>query len=166
MTNRRSTAMNDNHSWEFTCKTCGGHSLTVTHVWSILAGPQGETWQEWGPLGPDHLWQFEFKEKIEDDKDDEEEVERGDFGEFAEDDSDSEAEEYETHEPEGDPQGDEFYVNCAGCDREIEFGWTQPERGGRIFPVECSDFAVGEYWPEPRYWEVWQQNHWLEENVE
>jgi hypothetical protein len=158
--------MNDNHSWEFTCKTCGAHSLTVTHVWSILAGPEGEKWQEWGPLEPDHLWHFEFKEKIEDDPDDEDEVERGDFGEFAEDDSDSEAEAYETHEPEGDPQADEFYVNCTGCDREIEFGWTQPERGGRIFPVECSDFAAGEYWPEPRYWETWQQKHWLEETSE
>jgi hypothetical protein len=153
--------MNETRPWEFTCKTCGGHSLTVTHVWSILAGPDSESWQEWGSLESDHLWRYDFKEKIEQDKDEEGEVERGDFGEFAEDDSDSEPEEYEVFEEESDPESDEFYVNCAGCDCEIEFGWSQPDRGGRIFPVECSDFVPGEYWPEPRYWDSWQQKHWL-----
>ena len=55
--------MNDK-SWEFTCKTCGAHKLTVTRVWHILAGPDSETWQEWGPLEANHLWRFEFKEKL------------------------------------------------------------------------------------------------------
>ena len=31
--------MNNNQPWEFTCKTCGGHNLTVTRVWNILTGP-------------------------------------------------------------------------------------------------------------------------------
>lgn len=39
--------MNDDQPWEFTCKTCGGHNLTVSRVWNILAGPESETWQEW-----------------------------------------------------------------------------------------------------------------------
>ncbi len=153
--------MNDRTYWEFTCKICGGHKLTVTHVWSILAGPESESWQEWGSLEADHLWRFEFKEKVEQESDEEGEVERGDFGEFADDDFDSEPEDYEIFEPEDDPENDEFYVNCAGCDREIEFGWSEPDRGGRIFPAECSDFVPGEYWPEPRYWDSWQQKHWL-----
>jgi hypothetical protein len=68
-------AMNDDQPWEFTCATCGGHKLTVYRVWNILAGPESETWQEWGPLEADHTWVFEFKEKVENDKDDE--VERG-----------------------------------------------------------------------------------------
>lgn len=159
--------MKDNRPWEFTCKTCNGHSLTVTHVWTILAGPATESWQEWGPLDSDHLWHFIYKEKIETEQEEEEDgVERGDFGEFTEDDSDSEPEEYETYEQEDDTDGDEFYVNCASCDREIEFGWSQPERGGRIYPVECSDFVPGEYWPEPRYGEAWKQKHWLRKNIE
>ena len=149
--------MTDRKPWEFTCKTCGSHKLTVTHVWTTLAGPESESWQEWGPLEADHLWRFEFKEKIEQDEDEEGEVERGDFGEFAEDDSDSEPEEYEVFEEESD----EFYVNCTGCDREIEFGWSQPDRGGSIFPVECSDFTPKKIWPEPRYLDSWQQKHWL-----
>jgi len=146
---------------ESPCKTCGGHSLTVTHVWSILAGPDSKSWREWGLLKGDHLWRYDFKEKVEQAKDEEGEVEQGDFGEFAEDDSDSEPEEYEVFEEESNPESDEFYVNCAGCDREIEFGWSQPDRGGRIFPAECSDFVPEECWPEPRYWDSWQQKHWL-----
>jgi hypothetical protein len=151
--------MNDYQPWKFNCKTCGGQSLTVTHIWTTLAGPDTESWQEWGPLKDNHAWQFEFKEKIEKNAGDE--VERGDFGKFAEDDSASKPEEYEIFEEESDSESDEFYVNCADCDREIEFGWSQPNRGGRIFPVECSDFVPGEIWPEPRYLDSWQQKHWL-----
>jgi hypothetical protein len=153
--------MSDNQPWEFTCKTCGGHRLTVMHTWTILAGPDSERWQEWGPLEADHLWHFDNKEKIETENDEDDEAERGDFGEYAEDDSSSRPEEYEVFEPENDPESDEFYVNCAGCDREIEFGWSQPNRGGLIFPAECSDFIPGEIWPEPRYFDSWQRKHWL-----
>jgi len=153
--------MNDHQPWEFTCKTCSSHKLTVTHVWNILAGPESESWREWGPLKADHLWRYDFKEKVEQDEDEEDEVERGDFGEFAEDDSDSEPEEYEEFEQESDSESDEFYVNCTGCDREIEFGWSQPDRDGRIFPVECSDFVPLQIWPDPKYVDVWQQRGWL-----
>ncbi len=64
----------------------------------------------------------------------------------------SRSEEYEIYEPEINPGNDKFYVNCAGCDREIEFGWSQSNRGGRIFPVECSDFIPGKYSPEQDIW--------------
>ena len=151
--------MNDQQSWEFTCKTCGGHDLTVTRIWTILAGPLSERWQEWGPLEADHHWHYEFEEKVEENPDDA--VERGDRGEFLEDDSASEPEDFEVFEPEDDPESDEFYVNCAGCDREIEFGWSQRDRGGLIYPVECSDFVPGGIWPEPRYLDSWQHKHWL-----
>ena len=143
--------MNDHQHWEFTCKTCGGHKLTVTHVWNVLAGPDSESWQEWGPLEADHHWHYDFKEKIETEEDEEDEVERGDLGEFAEDDSDSEPEEYEVVNQESDPESDELYVNCASCDREIEFGRSESNRGGGIFPIECSDFIPGKFWMEPRY---------------
>ena len=152
--------MNEHQPWEFTCATCGGRKLNVYRVWNILAGPESETWQEWGPLEADHTWKFEFKEKIEEDNDDK--VERGDFSEFAEDDSASKPEEYEIFESEDNPGNDKFYVNCAGCDREIEFGWSEPNRGGGIFPAECSDFISGKFWPEPRYLDSWQRKGWLQ----
>ena len=94
--------MNDLKPWEYTCKTCGDHNLTVTRIWTILAGLASERWQEWGPLEADHHWHYEFKERVEENPDDE--VERGDFGEYAEDDSASEPEEYEMFETENNPE--------------------------------------------------------------
>jgi hypothetical protein len=155
--------VNDTQPWEFTCKTCGGHKLNVTRVWKILAGPDSERWQEWGPLEADHHWRFEFKEKVDEEKDwdRDDEVDRWDFAKYTKDNSSSTPEEYEIFEPESNPGNDRFYVNCANCDREIEFGWSQPNRGGLIFPVECSDFIPGGIWPEPRYLDSWHQKHWL-----
>jgi hypothetical protein len=118
----------DNHTWEFTCKTCGGHGISLTHVWSIQAGPEIERWQEWGPLEAEHHWHFEFRERVQEKTDDE--VDRGDFGEYEEDNSASEPEEYEVFEKESDPESDEGYVNCASCDHEIEFGWSHPIEAG------------------------------------
>jgi hypothetical protein len=153
--------MNDRQPWEFTCKTCGGHNLTVSHVWTILAGPDTESWQEWGSLEGDHSWHFEFKEKIQKEKEEDGDADRGNFGVYLKDDSSSKPEDFEVFESEGNPGNDKFFVNCASCDREIEFGWSQPNRGGRIFPVECSDFIPGEIWPEPRYLSSWHQKGWL-----
>jgi len=34
--------MYDYQPWEFTCKTCGGQSLTVSRVWLTLAGSEIE----------------------------------------------------------------------------------------------------------------------------
>ncbi len=76
--------MNGNDASRFTCVKCGGHDLIVTHIWKIQAGVKSESWQEWGPLKNDHHWQYEFKEKVEENTDDE--VQRGDYGEFQEDD--------------------------------------------------------------------------------
>ena len=161
--------MNVNQPWEFTCKTCGGHKLTVTRVWKILAGPDSETWQEWGSLEANHEWRFEFKEKIEIEKDKfkdkDEAFERWDYSEYTKDNSSTKPEEYEIYETEDNPGNDRFYVNCSSCDREIEFGWSQSNRGGLIFPVECSDFIPGKYWPELRYLDSWQQKGWLKKEL-
>jgi hypothetical protein len=156
---RRHKVMDNNDSSKFTCKECGSHNLTVTHVWSILAGADSERWQEWGQLKDNHHWHYEFKEKIEENADDE--VQTGDFSEFEEDDSASEPEEYEIHEKEADRENDEFFLNCEGCDREIEFGWSQPDRRGLIMPVEFSDFIPSTSSPDPKYLDTWQQRKWL-----
>jgi hypothetical protein len=156
--------MNEPQPWEFTCTTCGGHKLNVYRIWNILAGPESETWQEWGPLEADHTWRFKFKEKIQKDKEDD--TRRWNFREYTKDNSSSRPEEYEIFEPEDNPGNDMFYVNCAGCDREIEFGWSQPKRGGGIFPAECSDFNPEGIWPEPRYLDAWQKKGWLKKEDE
>jgi len=77
----------------------------------LLAGNDSERWREWGPLKDNHHWQYEFKEKIEENA--EEEVQRGDFGDFEVDDSASEPEEYEINETDTNREGDEFFINCG-----------------------------------------------------
>jgi hypothetical protein len=47
--------MNDHQLLVYTCKTCGGQGLSVSHTGTILAGPDTESWQEWGQLDADHL---------------------------------------------------------------------------------------------------------------
>ena len=91
----------------------------------------------------------------------EDEVKRWDFSEDTKDNSSSNSEESKISGHERYPVGDKFYVNCTGCDREIEFGWSQPNRGGRIYPIECSDFIPEKVWPDPKYMNVWQQRGWL-----
>jgi len=152
--------MSENDNSKFTCTTCSGRELVVTHVWNIQAGDDSEQWREWGPLKNDHHWLYEFKEKIEENEDDE--VQRGDFGPYQEDDSASEPEEYEIHEAKTNRESDEFFVNCGNCDREIEFGWSQPDRRGLILPAEFSDFDPSKCWPDPKYVDIWQQRGWLQ----
>jgi hypothetical protein len=151
--------MDGSDAFKFTCRKCGSHNLVVTHVWNIQAGPDSERWREWGPLKDDHHWHYEFKEEVQANEDDE--VQRGDRGEFEDDDSTTEPEEYEVYEAATNRESDEFFVNCGNCDREIEFGWSEPDRRGLIFPVEFSDFIPQQSWPDPKYVDAWQRRNWL-----
>jgi hypothetical protein len=44
-----------------------------------------------------------------------------------------------------------YYVRCQRCDREIPFGWSHEDRGGRIWPADAACFNPRRCWPEPRY---------------
>lgn len=55
----------------------------------------------------------------------------------------------------------EFYVACANCGREIEFGWTYSGRDALIWPAECTDFDPRNCIPEPRYRDKWVRRGWL-----
>ena len=58
--------------------------------------------------------------------------------------------------------GSERYeLRCVHCGHEIEFGWSHPDRGGRIWPVECADFDPWQSWPEPRFVPAWNRRGWL-----
>jgi hypothetical protein len=159
--------MYDYQPWEFTCKTCGSQRLTVSRVWLTRAGSEIERWQESGPLKANHLWSFKFREKIDKEinPNKEDEVKRWDFNEDTKGSSSSKSKGHKIFEQGSYPIGDKFYVNCAGCDREIEFGWSQPNRGGRIYPVECSDFIPGKVWPDPKYADVWKQRSGSEQDI-
>jgi hypothetical protein len=151
--------MNENGVSKFACNKCGGHELIVTHNWIVQAGTDSESWREWGRLKNDHHWQYEFKEKMGANEDDE--VQRGDFSRFQDDDSSSEPEDFELNESATNRESDEFFINCGDCDREIEFGWSEPDRRGLILPVEFSDFDHAEGWPDPKYVDAWQLRGWL-----
>jgi len=131
--------------------------LTVTHIWNIWPGRIVESWQEWGPLEADHLWHYDSR-KMEKEEDEDDEVERGDFGEFAEDDSDSEPEDTKPSNRKATRRVTNL-CDCAGCDREIEFGWSNPIAAAHI-PVECSDFIPGNA-GRNQVLGFWQQKHWL-----
>ena len=85
------------------------------------------------------------------------EVMRWDFSGYTKDSSSSKSKAYKIFAQGGLPIRDKFYLNCTACNREIEFGWSQPNRGGRIYPVECSDFIPGKVWPDPKYADVWKK---------
>lgn len=55
----------------------------------------------------------------------------------------------------------EFEVICAECSREIEFGWSHENRGGRIWPSECDDFNPWKCFPEPKFEKSWHEKGWL-----
>lgn len=151
--------MDENGLSKFICNKCGGHQLIVAHIWNVQAGTDSQRWREWGRLTNDHHWQYESKEKIEANEDDE--IQRGDFSAIQEDDSSSDPEDFEVNETRRSRANDEYYVSCGDCDREIEFGWSQPDRRGLIFPIEFMDFNPGECRPDPKYLDAWLQRGWL-----
>lgn len=54
-----------------------------------------------------------------------------------------------------------FEVLCDTCAHEIEFGWSHPNRGGRIWPCESSDFNPWKCFPETRFISNWKRRGWL-----
>ena len=53
------------------------------------------------------------------------------------------------------------YVFCAGCDREIEFGWSNPKRRKKIYPIESDDFNPNKCLVEERFKDKWLKRGWL-----
>lgn len=166
----------------FTCSQCGSHDIVVREegirseyyheILPCLCGAEDMAaekeyriitpYSEEGLLDELHHWEFD-KEKYEED---EEEIEDISFKvccqkcfEKANDD-DWEIEEKIIEEEDGEDSS-EIYVICATCQKEIEFGWSHPGQGGRIWPAECADFNPGLTWPEPRYRNEWAKKGWL-----
>ncbi|OGU62087.1 MAG: hypothetical protein A2V66_07995 [Ignavibacteria bacterium RBG_13_36_8] len=141
----------------FTCKDrCGSHDLYVEHYYTIWQGTQWSTCVERGSLNIDNTdehrtEEWEDPEKIDSGHEDDADAEN------AGEDNGNE----ETEEAEIDEDSSKFYVRCEGCNREIEFGWSHPDRGGRIWPAECTDFNPWKCWPEPRYIDTWKKKGWL-----
>ncbi len=169
----------------FTCQGCGSNKLTVTYAYTLFEyftntlsctchrseiGVAAEkryhranSYIEVGPLDDDHHWNYRYKEPVEEAIYQENSYTVGCPGclERAKD------SQWRTINDgaEIDDASVEYYVNCSGCNREIEFGWSHSNRVGRIWPVECYDFEPGKYWPEPRYRHAWASRDWLKAPV-
>jgi len=179
--NGRDDAGSD-EEWTFTCATCGdthiGVEYSYTHVTPVVqtipctcgAASDGiaasltyiveTSMQESGELDETHHWRADMKEKLD--------TTRGgtEYVAFCS----ACAERAGDLDWEGDDVPDpneiaivdeEWRVYCAGCNRDIEFWWSHPGRGGRIWPVECSDFNPWKSWPEPRYDVLWRDRGWV-----
>jgi len=179
MESERSICLNE-EAWSFKCKECGSVELYVEYEYATtdaivetlpctcdqeceFAAQRTRyvttTYLDKMPLDEDHrMGDVEESEEVEVvEEEGDYEVQCSECLENAE-----EEEWYTEVEPLGfDEDSAEFYVRCAGCDREIDFGWSHPERGGRIWPAECSDFNPWKSWPEPRYYEIWLKRGWI-----
>jgi hypothetical protein len=61
-----------------------------------------------------------------------------------------------------DYEGSDLTITCDGCDREIEFGYSHPNKQGRIFLGEDdTDFDPWLTFPDPKYLEKWKKRKWL-----
>ncbi len=163
----------------YTCEQCGCHELIVVHQYTLTKSYATEVpcscegaangiasvsqshvttaFEVRGELDDTHHWHESDDEEIEQVEDEEDESEVFCLS------CSQENAESSIVEEEGEPEpGDhEFYVRCADCDREIEFGWSHPDQMGRIWPVESSDFNPWKSWPEPRYRDAWAAKDWL-----
>lgn len=166
-----------------TCAGCGAHEFTVVHEFTLvrtvnievpctcgaLSGPSTRTIVEktflrrWGPLDEDHGVEWEDEETDGTDTIvDETEIGCPPCYEAGIGDEDFVTIESDCEDPiRSDIDPNRFRVECDGCRREIEFGWSHPDRAGRIWPVEASDFNPMKSWPEPRFRDAWAERGWL-----
>ena len=164
----------------YTCKKCGCHKFIVEHLYiqdiviedllRCSCGDLGEGYaaifqnrlskgmRSWGFLDEEHRVGAWDKEEVESstEQDDDPEI---NCCQCYKNDSAFDWEAGEEFEPE--IVDEEWFVRCGECDREIEFGWSHPNRGGRIWTAEDRDFNPWKCFPEERYLEKWREKGWL-----
>ncbi len=169
----------------FCCAECGGHQAVVIHEFTACDpyevvlpctcedGEQEEAvtrrydavvqCRRVGLLDEDHrvIWppddDLESQEEEIDRVNEEEEIHcRHCLAE-----AESDEWQVERGEREVDETEDEIYVRCRDCDHEVEFGWSHPNRGGRIWPAESPHFNPWKTCPDPKYSESWKAKGWL-----
>lgn len=51
---------------------------------------------------------------------------------------------------------------CVSCGAQVPFGFSEPNRGGTVWPVTGEDFDPARApYPEPRFADVWRRRDWL-----
>jgi len=167
----------------FTCKQCNSHDVLVAGLYRIAeeykkvlpcvcgqakdgrAAVQSmcveKTYEDHGYLDNEHNWDFKNKNKIIERNEIEQDIQLNCGKCYLIYELDNRKWKIERQRKELIEKSVEFSVYCGGCGREMEFGWSESERTGRIWPVECIDFDPQRVWPEPRFRENWAQKGWL-----
>lgn len=137
---------------ECTCEESNvDNAATITHrTWNYLV--------EWGPLLADHDFEMYDHEVWDEDI---EEVAETITCQDCFDEADQYAWAHDEHADESETSDLEFSVYCTSCGHEVEFGWSHPDRGGRVWPCEAADFNPWKCWPEPRFADAWAARGWL-----
>ena len=164
----------------YPCENCGGHDFCVSYSFTEEGtatkmlpcrcpdGPEMAAVREvlirrkrtrLGPLGDDHRVNFDEEGDAETEQEETDSVVecRKCLGR-------ARAEDWHFEPPaEFKKMEEEAYweVRYSDCHHEIEFGWSHPDRGGRIWPCESSDFNPWKSIPETRFVEAWGRRGWL-----
>jgi hypothetical protein len=171
--------LDDDGGYLFTCKKCGGHDLRVVHEYTLI-----EEYEETLPCvcrkrdsSVAAVRHYHFQTQMREGSwldgdhhfDDVDDREKGDR-DTLKDKMDvscshclerSSASDWAVEQiGEAEIDNEKFSVHCT-CGREVEFGWSHPDRGGRIWPAECSDFNPWRSFPEERFTESWRKKGWL-----
>ncbi len=173
--------------WSYRCHACGDEGLDVREIYTLAqdytrtlrctcgealdgiaavsSGVRYTTREQRGELDDGHRVDFDENEESDEDEGELREVFCEVFCEACVTDADD-ADDADWGEEADEPRvvatdRDYIAVECGGCGREVEFGWSHSDRGGRIWPVEASDFKRRLSWPEPRYREAWGARGWL-----
>jgi len=170
----------------YTCAECGHHFFRVEYYFTLRTESRAEIpcgcereeeyastrivvvtqgMVRYGLLGEDHRVDWEGPaEEVDSEK---ETMDAETLCEDCVEDAvhDQSLEEWEELESEQLDEEDEWYVKCDKCGREIEFGWSHPDRGGRFWPCESTDFNPWKCWPEPRFRMNWLEKGWLRPEV-
>lgn len=171
-----------NNQHYFTCKKCGSHDVLIASLYSIIENHKRilpcecqtslngiaaiqsffveKQYEDYGYIDQKHQWEFVHRNNLIDRKEVETDFQMLCIKCFIIYEIDRRKWTAQIEKRELSEESVEFHVSCGGCGHEIEFGWSKPNRAGRIWPVECIDFDPEKVWPEPRFRERWSQKGW------
>jgi len=171
----------------FTCKRCDSHDVLVASLYTIIENYQRilpcvcstskdgfaaiksffaeKHYEDYGYLDQKHQWEFVHRNNLIDRNEVDINLQMKCIKCFVIYEIDRQKWTTQIEKRELSEESIEFHVSCGGCGHEIEFGWSEPDRAGQIWPVECNDFNPEKVWPEPRFRETWSQKGWIKSEL-
>ena len=160
---RRCMMDSKSEGMDFTCKDCGGKVLFVYITYSVITSYKTAYFDSLELLEVTSITEYEEDGWLDEDHQIIYFPSQPTYcGNYLDDRVLHSLDESELHnytdgeEVEGESKRDEdsvvYKVQCKGCKRDIEFGWSED---GLIWPSEAKDFDPEICEPDPRYKESW-----------